>query len=95
MFTYRPAEITGSINDFYYYHSLDLKNGESVEGDWDLRNRFSDYTGGIDLTSKSVVDVGTASVFWHLKQRKLLLVVLLLICHRMANGMLCLMQRMI
>lgn len=47
----------------YYYHSIDFPDGSSVVGDWDLRNRFDEYTGGVKLKDKVVLDVGTASGF--------------------------------
>lgn len=34
-----------------------------VEGEWDLRGRFDDYVGGVELRGRSVLDVGTASGF--------------------------------
>lgn len=63
MFKSRPSNIDYSANEAYYYHSLDLKNGESIEGQWDLRGRFKEYIGNADLSGKSVLDVGTASGF--------------------------------
>jgi SAM-dependent methyltransferase len=46
-----------------FYHSLDLPGGETQVGDWDLRGRFAEYIGGVDLKGKRVLDVGTASGF--------------------------------
>jgi SAM-dependent methyltransferase len=46
-----------------FYHSLDLPDGESVEGHWDIRGRFDQYIGRYPLAGKSVLDVGTASGF--------------------------------
>jgi hypothetical protein len=42
------------------YHTLDLPTGR-VEGVWDLTGRFTDYTGGVDVHGKTVLDVGAAS----------------------------------
>ncbi|WP_144301643.1 hypothetical protein [Oceanidesulfovibrio indonesiensis] len=50
-------------SDCYFYHSLDFPDGSSVTGNWDLRGRFEDYTGNIDVKNKVVLDVGTASGF--------------------------------
>lgn len=50
-------------NDAYWYHSMDLANSESVIGDWDLRGKFREYTGGLDFRGTNVLDVGTASGF--------------------------------
>ena len=34
-----------------------------VRGHWDLRGRFNDYTGNVDVSGKSVIDIGTATGF--------------------------------
>lgn len=47
----------------YFYHSMNFPDGSSVVGDWDLRNRFEEYTGEVKLGGKVVLDVGTASGF--------------------------------
>lgn len=48
--------------DCFFYHSFDLPHGE-IFGDWDLRGRFDQYIGGLDLLGKRVLDIGTASGF--------------------------------
>lgn len=47
----------------FFYHTIDLKDGTTIEGHWDLRGRYADYTGHVDLTGARVLDVGTASGF--------------------------------
>lgn len=47
----------------YFYHSMNFPDGSSVIGDWDLRDRFEEYTGEVRLGGKVVLDVGTASGF--------------------------------
>ncbi len=51
------------LEDRYFYHTLDLPSGEVVQGPWDLRGRFADYTGHVPLKGKRLLDVGTASGF--------------------------------
>jgi hypothetical protein len=46
-----------------FYHSMDLPGIGPVAGAWDLRGRFDEYVGGVDLAGKRVLDVGTASGF--------------------------------
>jgi hypothetical protein len=46
-----------------FYHQLDLPGGETIEGVWDIRGRFTDYVGSYPLAGKTVLDVGTASGF--------------------------------
>lgn len=47
----------------YFYHTTDLPGHEFQKGGWDLRGRFKDYVGGLDVTGMRVLDVGTASGF--------------------------------
>jgi len=47
--------------DCYFYHTMDLPGGETVEGDWDLRPVLKEYTGGVDFKRKRVIDIGTAT----------------------------------
>ncbi len=44
-----------------WYHTMDLPQFGTQFGDWDLRGRWADYTGGVDVRGKSVLDVGTAN----------------------------------
>ncbi len=52
-----------SLDDCFFYHSMDLPGFGEVRGHWDLRGRFNDYIGGVDLKGKSVIDVGAATGF--------------------------------
>lgn len=47
----------------FFYHTMDLPGLGEVRGHWDLRGRFNEYVGGVDLTGKSVIDVGAATGF--------------------------------
>ena len=57
-----PREIA-SPDDCFFYHTMDLPGFGEVQGHWDLRGRFNEYIGGVDLSGKSVIDVGTATGF--------------------------------
>ncbi len=46
-----------------FYHSFDLPRRGHVEGAWDLRGKFEEYVGGVDLKNRTVFDLGTASGF--------------------------------
>jgi hypothetical protein len=52
-----------------FYHTMDLPDS-AVKGHWDLRGRLFDYIGGLTVSGKSVIDVGTASGFltWELEK---------------------------
>jgi SAM-dependent methyltransferase len=62
-FTYAQPRTIRGPEDCYFYHTLDLPEYGLVKGEWDLRGRFDDYIGGLDLRGKTVLDVGTASGF--------------------------------
>src|SRR5258708_29355493 len=57
------ASIVPALSECRFYHAMDLPGFGSIEGDWDLRGRFDEYIGGIDLRGQTVLDVGTASGF--------------------------------
>jgi hypothetical protein len=42
---------------------MDFPDGESVEGQYDIRGRFDRYIGGYPIKGKTFLDVGTASGF--------------------------------
>src|SRR6185312_5495540 len=58
------------IEECWWYHSINLPNIGPVEGPWDLRGRFSDYVGGVDIHGRSVLDVGVASGFISMEAEK-------------------------
>lgn len=49
--------------DCYFYHTIDLPTLGTQDGGWDLRGRFMDYIGNVDLRGKRVLDVGAATGF--------------------------------
>ena len=51
------------VDDCFFYHMLDLPGIGVVEGHWDLRGRFDDYIGGVNLQDKTVLDVGAGNGF--------------------------------
>lgn len=50
-------------SDCFFYHTMTLPGFGEVRGHWDLRGRFDDYVGHVDVKGKSVIDVGTATGF--------------------------------
>lgn len=54
----------------HFYHSFDLPDGSEIVGDWDMRGRFDQYVGNVDLAGLSVIDVGTASGFLSFEAEK-------------------------
>lgn len=58
------------LEDCFFYHAMELPGFGLVRGHWDLRGRFDDYTGGIDVSGKSVLDIGTATGFLSFEAEK-------------------------
>lgn len=52
-----------TLAECQFYHSFDFPDGASVQSGWDIRGKFQQYIGDIDLRGRSVLDVGTASGF--------------------------------
>jgi SAM-dependent methyltransferase len=51
------------LSDCFFYHTMTLPGFGEVRGHWDLRGRFDDYVGHVDVKGKSVIDIGTATGF--------------------------------
>ena len=45
----------------HFYHSIDLRDGETVTGAWDLRAGVRDYLGHLRLEGQSVLELGPAT----------------------------------
>lgn len=58
------------LEDCFFYHAMELPGFGLVPAHWDLRGRFDDYVGGVDVASKSVLDIGTATGFLSFEAEK-------------------------
>jgi hypothetical protein len=58
---YVTPRIVTDISQCYFYHTIDLPEIGTIEGNWDLRDRMSEYFGDFDFRGKRVLDVGTAN----------------------------------
>ena len=47
----------------FFYHVMDIPGYERQDAQWDLRGKFSEYIGHVDVSGKRVLDVGCASGF--------------------------------
>ena len=56
--------------DCFFYHTMDLPGLGEVRGHWDLRGRFNEYIGGVELADKSVIDIGAATGFLSFEAEK-------------------------
>ena len=59
----KPLYIEKPTDRCFFYHWIDLPKFGEQHGAWDLRGRFADYIGSVDVKGKRVLDVGTASGF--------------------------------
>lgn len=69
-YAYATAQDVTSLENCWWYHSMDLPAIGPVSGHWDLRGRFDDYVGGVPLAERTVLDVGTASGFLSFEAEK-------------------------
>lgn len=58
------------LDDCFFYHTMELPGFGVVQGLWDLRGRFEDYVGGVDVADKSVLDIGASSGFLSFEAEK-------------------------
>src|SRR5205085_9558276 len=60
---FAAPRLVESPDECFFYHTMELPGLGVVRGQWDLRGRFDEYVGGVDVSNKSVLDVGTATGF--------------------------------
>lgn len=58
---YATPELVTSLENLFFYHSIDLPEYGLMAGDWDLRGAAHEYLGKVDLKGKRCLDVGAAS----------------------------------
>jgi SAM-dependent methyltransferase len=57
-----PIDVA-SLDECYYYHTMDVPGHGLVEGEWDLRGGVDTYVGREPVAGKRVLEIGTASGF--------------------------------
>jgi ubiquinone/menaquinone biosynthesis C-methylase UbiE len=60
-----------SLDECFFYHTVELPGFGVVPGQWDLRGRFEEYVGGVRVAGKTVLDVGTATGFLSFEAERL------------------------
>lgn len=58
------------LEDCFFYHAMELPEFGLVKAHWDLRGRFDEYVGGVDVAGKSVIDIGAATGFLSFEAEK-------------------------
>ena len=68
---YARPRMIGSVDDCYFYHTMDVPGHGTIAGEWDLRGRVDEYLGNFDFAGKRVLDVGAASgiLSFHIEQQ--------------------------
>src|SRR3954466_14423864 len=67
---FATPRVIEDLDDCFFYHAMDLPGFGLVRAHWDLRGRFDEYIGGVDLAGKSVMDIGTATGFLSFEAEK-------------------------
>lgn len=67
---FAPPRFVEHLDDCFFYHAIELPGFGVVPAHWDLRGRFDDYVGGVDVRGKSILDVGTATGFLSFEAEK-------------------------
>ena len=62
--TFRYAEPlpASDLGGCWFYHSMDIP-GVGRSRAWDMRGKFKQYMGGLDVRGRTFLDVGTVSGF--------------------------------
>jgi SAM-dependent methyltransferase len=68
---FAPPRQIKSLADCYFYHTMELPGLGVQHGHWDLRGRFADYVGGVEVKGKSVLDIGAATGFLSFEAERL------------------------
>ncbi len=58
---YALPRVVSTIDDCYFYHTMDVPGYGTIQGEWDLRGRIDTYLGNFDFAGKRVLDVGAAT----------------------------------
>ena len=67
---FESARFVDRLEDCFFYHAMELPGFGLVRAHWDLRGRFDEYIGGVDVTGKSVLDIGAATGFLSFEAEK-------------------------
>ena len=62
-----PAQDLGSC---WFYHAMNIPGTGAVRGQWDIRGKFKEYIGGLDVCGRTFLDVRTASGFLLFEAKK-------------------------
>lgn len=67
---FETPRIIDNLDDCYFYHTMNLPGFGLIRAHWDLRGRFDEYIGGVEVAGKSVLDIGAATGFLSFEAEK-------------------------
>jgi SAM-dependent methyltransferase len=67
---FEQPRLVDRLEDCFFYHTMELPGYGLIPAQWDLRGRFDDYVGGVEVAGKSVLDIGTATGFLSFEAEK-------------------------
>src|SRR5690348_833443 len=65
-----PKRSVYNLDDCFFYHTMELPSYGVVRGHWDLRGKFDEYISCVEVSGKSVLDIGTATGFLSFEAEK-------------------------
>lgn len=67
---YALPRLIQSVDECYFYHTMEVPGHGTIQGEWDLRGSVDAYLGHFDFANKRVLDVGAASgiLSFHIEQ---------------------------
>ena len=69
-FPFAEPRFIDKAEDCTFYHVMDLPGYTMPDAPWDLRGKFDDYVGRVDLKGKLVLDIGAATGFLSFEAEK-------------------------
>ena len=60
---YITPDKTPDLADCFFYHTMELPGHGVIDGHWDLRGKFGEYTNFHDFSGERVLDIGAGSGF--------------------------------
>jgi len=69
-FSFATPRVIDDLDDCYFYHTMEVPGFGLIHAHWDLRGRFDEYIGGVDVAGKSVLDIGAATGFLSFEAEK-------------------------
>ena len=60
-----------TVEDCLFYHTMAFEDGQVFEGNWDLRGREKSYLGCLDLSGRTILELGPATGYLSFHMEKM------------------------